>query len=65
MVRLNISKELIGGGLKFLRTLGAIKEVEGPDVRRTYYEADIELKKLVGASSGSKCGRTWRVEKIA
>ncbi len=48
VVRLNISKGSVSQGLKFLRTLGAIKEVEGPDVRRTYYEADIELKKLVG-----------------
>ena len=48
VVRLNISKGSVSQGLKFLRTLGAIREVEGPDVRRTYYEGDIELKKLVG-----------------
>ena len=48
VVRLKISKGSVSQGLKFLRTLGAIREVEGPDVRRTYYEGDIELKKLVG-----------------
>ena len=48
VVRLNISKGSVSQGLKFLRTLGAIRGVEGPDVRRTYYEGDIELKKLVG-----------------
>ena len=46
--RLNISKGSASQGLKLLRTLGAIREVEGPDVRRTYFEGDIELKKLVG-----------------
>ena len=34
--------------MKFLRTLGAIQEVDGPDARRTFYQADIKLKKLVG-----------------
>ncbi len=48
VVRLKISKGSVSQGLKFLRTLGAIREVDGPDVRRTYYEGDIELKKLVG-----------------
>ena len=33
VVRLNISKGSVSQGLKFLRTLGAIREVEGPDVR--------------------------------
>ena len=46
--RLNISKGSASQGLKLLRTLAAIREVEGPDVRRTYFEGDIELKKLVG-----------------
>ncbi|MEC9054467.1 MAG: transcriptional regulator [Verrucomicrobiota bacterium] len=46
--RLSISKGSASQGLKFLRTLAAVREVEGPDVRRTYFEADIELKKLVG-----------------
>lgn len=46
--RLKISKGSASQGLKFLRTLGAIQEVDGPDARRTFYEADIKLKKLVG-----------------
>lgn len=46
--RLQISKGSASQGLKLLRTLGAIREVEGPDARRTYFEADVLLKKLVG-----------------
>lgn len=46
--RLGISKGSASQGLKFLRTLGAIQEVDGPDARRTFYQADIKLKKLVG-----------------
>ena len=48
VVRLQISKGSTSQGLKMLRTLGAIREVEGPDARRNYFEADLELKKLVG-----------------
>ena len=43
--RLGISKGSASQGLKFL---GAFREVDGPDARRTYFEADIKLKKLVG-----------------
>ena len=46
--RLGISKGSASQGLKFLRTLAAVREAEGPDSRRSYFEADIELKKLVG-----------------
>lgn len=46
--RLGISKGSASQGLKTLRTLGAIQESEGPDARRTYFEADIKLKQLVG-----------------
>lgn len=46
--RLQISKGSASQGLKTLRTLGAIREADGPDVRRAYFEADIKLKKLVG-----------------
>ncbi|MGB0994000.1 MAG: GbsR/MarR family transcriptional regulator, partial [Akkermansiaceae bacterium] len=46
--RLGMSKGSASQGLKMLRTLGAVREVEKPDDRRTYFEADIELKKLVG-----------------
>ncbi|MFK7912152.1 MAG: hypothetical protein AB8F34_16365 [Akkermansiaceae bacterium] len=45
---LGISKGSVSQGLKMLRTLGAVREVEFSDDRKTYFEADIELKKLVG-----------------
>ena len=48
VMRLQISKGSASQGLKMLRTLGAIREVDGPDARRSYFEADIQLKKLVG-----------------
>ena len=48
VARLQISKGSVSQGLKLLRTLGAIREVDGADRRRTYYGADIKLKKLVG-----------------
>lgn len=48
VLRLGISKGSASQGLKTLRTLGAIRESEGPDARRTYFEADIKLKQLVG-----------------
>ena len=46
--RLGISKGSASQGLKMLRTLGAVHEVEYPDDRKTYFEANVELKKLVG-----------------
>ena len=46
--RLQISKGTASQGLKMLRTLGAIREIQGVDARRTYFEADINLKRLVG-----------------
>lgn len=46
--RLGISKGSVSQGLRTLRSLGAILEVDGVDSRRTYYEADIDLKQLVG-----------------
>lgn len=48
VARLRISKGSASQGLKMLRTLGAIQEVQGPDSRRTYFTADIKLKQLVG-----------------
>ncbi|PQJ28106.1 GbsR/MarR family transcriptional regulator [Rubritalea profundi] len=48
VVLLGVSKGTASQGLKMLRTLGAIKEVHSPDSRKTYYQADIELKSLVG-----------------
>lgn len=46
--RLGISKGSASQGLKMLRTLGAVREVEHDNDRKTYFRADIELKKLVG-----------------
>ncbi|MCP5538020.1 MAG: hypothetical protein H7A51_17530 [Akkermansiaceae bacterium] len=46
--RLGISKGSTSQGLKMLRTLGAVREVAYNDDRKTYFEADVELKKLVG-----------------
>ena len=46
--RLNISKGSASQGLKMLRTLGAVRDVEYANDRKGYFEADIELKKLVG-----------------
>jgi len=48
VAKLRISKGSASQGLKMLRTLGAIREVEGEDSRRTYFEADLRLKQLVG-----------------
>jgi DNA-binding transcriptional regulator GbsR (MarR family) len=48
VVRLGISKGSASQGLKTLRTLGAIRHVDGMDSRRTYFEADLDLKRLVG-----------------
>ncbi len=46
--RIGISKGSTSQGLRMLRTLGAVREVSTPDDRKTYYEADVELKKIVG-----------------
>jgi HTH-type transcriptional regulator, glycine betaine synthesis regulator len=46
--RLRISKGSGSQGLKMLRTLGAVSEVAGMEGRKVYYEADLELKSLVG-----------------
>ncbi|MBT8045501.1 MAG: hypothetical protein KJO79_11170 [Verrucomicrobiae bacterium] len=46
--RLGISKGSASQGLKMLRTLGAVREVDFNNDRKTYFEADVELKKLVG-----------------
>jgi DNA-binding transcriptional regulator GbsR (MarR family) len=48
VLRLGISKGSASQGLKFLRELAAVTEVDGIDARRTYFEADVDLKKLVG-----------------
>jgi len=46
--RLGMSKGGASQGLKMLRTLGAVREVEGLSCRKVFYEADVELKSLVG-----------------
>jgi DNA-binding transcriptional regulator GbsR (MarR family) len=48
MRRLGISKGSVSQGLKTLRELGAVREVDGSVGRRIYYEPDVELKQLTG-----------------
>ncbi len=45
--RLQISKGSVSQGLKMLRTLGAVREVDYEDDRKTYFQADVELKQIV------------------
>ncbi len=46
--RLGISKGSASQGLKMLRELGAVKESDASEGRKSYYEPDVELKQLVG-----------------
>lgn len=46
--RLGISKGSASQGLNLLKTLGALQEVSGVDSRRSYFEANLNLKRLVG-----------------
>lgn len=46
--RLRISKGSASQGLRMLKNLGAVREANGGEDRRTYYEPAIELKRLVG-----------------
>jgi len=46
--RLEISKGSASMGLKFLREVGAVRELENPDSRSTQYEAVAELRRLAG-----------------
>lgn len=46
--KLRISKGSASQGLRALRELGAIREVEGNGERRTYFEPAVELRRLVG-----------------
>ena len=48
VARLGISKGSASQGLSMLKALGALNEVEGPDARRTYFDANLNLKRLVG-----------------
>ena len=46
--RLEISKGSASQGIKMLRNLGAVNELNKDGDRKTYFEADVELKRLVG-----------------
>ena len=48
VLRLRISKGSASQGLRMLKNLGAVREANGGEDRRTYYEPAIELKRLVG-----------------
>ncbi|MBK1833401.1 GbsR/MarR family transcriptional regulator [Roseibacillus ishigakijimensis] len=48
VARLGISKGSASQGLNLLKALGALNEVKGADSRRTYFEANLNLKRLVG-----------------
>lgn len=46
--KLRLSKGSASQGLRMLRELGAVKEAEANGSRRTLYEPDVNLKRLVG-----------------
>ncbi len=46
--RLGLSKGSVSVGLHALRDVGAIRPVEGPDWRREHFEAETELRTLIG-----------------
>jgi DNA-binding transcriptional regulator GbsR (MarR family) len=46
--KLRLSKGSASQGLRMLRELGAVKEAEANGSRRTLYEPDVDLKRLVG-----------------
>jgi DNA-binding transcriptional regulator GbsR (MarR family) len=46
--KLRLSKGSASQGLRMLRELGAVKEAEANGSRRTRYEPDVDLKRLVG-----------------
>jgi DNA-binding transcriptional regulator GbsR (MarR family) len=46
--RLKMSKGSASQGIRMLKSLGAVREVDGSADRRTYYEPAVELKRLVG-----------------
>ena len=46
--RLEISKGSVSQGLKFLREIGAVNEVQIEEDRRTHYQAVAELRQLAG-----------------
>ncbi|MFC7338040.1 GbsR/MarR family transcriptional regulator [Haloferula chungangensis] len=48
VARLGMSKGSASQGLRTLRDLGAVRETSVEGARRVFYEADVELKRLVG-----------------
>lgn len=46
--KLQLSKGSASQGLRMLRDLGAVKEAESNGSRRTLYQPDVDLKRLVG-----------------
>jgi DNA-binding transcriptional regulator GbsR (MarR family) len=48
VLRLHISKGSASQGLRMLKSLGAVREVDSGTDRRTYFEPAIELKRLAG-----------------
>ncbi|MFA5688365.1 MAG: hypothetical protein WC959_04365 [Kiritimatiellales bacterium] len=48
MKKLNMSKGSTSQGLKILRSFGAVNTVYIPGDRRDFYEAEAQLKKIVG-----------------
>lgn len=48
VTRLGISKGSASQGLRSLKELGAVREASANGTRRIFYEADVELKQLVG-----------------
>lgn len=48
VARLGISKGSASQGLRALRELGAVREIEVENSRRVHFQADMELKRLVG-----------------
>lgn len=48
VARLGISKGSASQGLRALKDLGAVREIDVEGARRTYFEADVDLKRLVG-----------------
>ncbi len=70
--RLGISKGSASQGLRALKGLGAVREIDMENSRRSHFQADIELKRLVGGfireqvrphleSGQSKIGRLQEV----
>ena len=48
IARLHLSKGSASQGLKFLRNIGAVREVQVPGERRMHYQATAELRNLAG-----------------